>query len=122
MFEISIKGDIASAHHLREYEGKCKELHGHTWKIEVFLRGEKLDKLGMVTDFSLLKQKFKDFLKAIDHVNLNDLDHFKSVNPTAENIAKYIFDYFGQELRPLDLVISKVQVWESDMASAIYHG
>ncbi|MBZ0165689.1 MAG: 6-carboxytetrahydropterin synthase QueD [Candidatus Omnitrophica bacterium] len=120
MFELSVKGDIASAHLLRGYPGKCKDLHGHTWKIEVFLGADQLNELGMVQDFAILKKQFKDFLATLDHKYLNDLEYFQTVNPTAENIAKYIFDQFAPVVAPLAL--KRVQVWESDMASAIYYG
>jgi 6-pyruvoyltetrahydropterin/6-carboxytetrahydropterin synthase len=119
MFELTIKGDIASAHFLRGYPGKCKDMHGHTWKVEVFLSSSKLNEIGMVEDFAKLKKQFKDFLMILDHKCLNDLDYFKDVNPTAENIAKYIYTHFGKEVTPLKMV--KVQVWESDLASAIYY-
>jgi len=119
MFELTIKGDVASAHFLRGYPGKCKDMHGHTWKIEVFLAKEELNELGMVEDFAILKKEFKLFLERLDHKCLNDLEYFKNVNPTAENIAKYIYDEYKQEVLPLRLL--RVQVWESDMASAIYY-
>ena len=119
MFELSIKGDIASAHFLRGYEGKCKDLHGHTWKIEVVIKSEQLDKIGMVADFAVVKKQLKDFLTVIDHVCLNDLEYFKEVNPTTENIAKYIYRNFGQVIEPL--TVNRVQVWESDLASVTYY-
>ena len=119
MFELTIKGDIASAHFLRGYPGKCKDLHGHTWKVEVFLQKEQLNAIGMVEDFALLKKQFKAFLERLDHKCLNELDYFKEVNPTAENIAKYIYEEFQKETK--DLKVVKVQVWESDLASASYY-
>ena len=94
-------------------------MHGHTWKIEIFLGREDLDDLGMVEDFAILKKRFRDFLERIDHKCLNDLPDFKIVNPTAENLAKYIYDGFQEEIAPLDLL--RVRVWESDVASAIYY-
>lgn len=118
MYELSITGDIASAHFLRGYEGKCKDLHGHTWQIEVSLVSETLDSVGMVADFIDLKKKLKEFLVPIDHVCLNDLEYFKKENPTTENIAKYIYDHFGKEIAPLK--ISKVRVWESESSSVTY--
>ncbi len=119
MFEISIKGDIASAHFLRGYEGKCKNLHGHTWAIEVTILSQELDKIGMVADFLVLKKQLKDFLVPIDHVCLNDLPYFQKVNPTTENIAQYIYQNFGKVILPLK--IKKVQVWESDVSSVTYY-
>ena len=119
MFEICIKDHIASAHFLPGYDGMCKNLHGHTWKIEVFIVGEKLDNVGLLADFAVLKKKLKEFLSHIDHVCLNDLPYFKKNNPSTENIAKYIYEHFSREIHPLKL--SKVQVWESDLASVIYY-
>ena len=118
MFELCIRDEIASAHFLRGYPGKCKNIHGHTWKIEVFLQKENLDELGMIADFAILKQKLKEFLSVIDHVNLNELDAFKNTNPTAENIAKFIYDGFSEMIHPLH--IKKVHVWESARAYAGY--
>ena len=119
MFELSIKGDIASAHFLRGYEGKCRNLHGHTWKIEIVVMGDRLDEAGMIADFALLKKQLKGFLKTIDHVCLNDLPYFHEVNPTAENIAKYIYIRFGGVIEPLK--IKNVRVWESDTSSVTYY-
>lgn len=119
MFEISVKGDIASAHFIPGYEGLCKNLHGHTWKIEVVIQSEKLNSLGMVADFSMLKKKLKEFLMPLDHACLNDLPHFKNVLPTTENIAQYIYQGFTKTLAPLK--VKHVEVWESDTSSVIYY-
>lgn len=119
MFELSIKSHIAAAHYLRGYEGPCKELHGHTWKIEVTLQSETLNEIGLVVDFKDVKCKLEKFLKPLDHVCLNDLEFFKVNNPSTENIAKYIFENFGREVVPLK--IKQVQVWESDNASVTYY-
>lgn len=119
MFELSIQGDIASAHFLRGYEGKCRNLHGHTWKIEVVVVSGQLDGAGMIADFALLKKQLKGFLETIDHVCLNDLPYFQEVNPTAENIARYIYARFGGVIAPLK--IKKVRVWESDTSGVAYY-
>lgn len=119
MFEVSVKGDIASAHFLRGYEGRCKDLHGHTWKIEVVIVGEQLDCVGMLADFAVLKKELREFLVTIDHVCLNDLPYFKKHNPTTENIAKYVYQNFAAEIAPLK--IKRVRVWESDSSSVVYY-
>jgi len=119
MFELSVVGDIASAHFLPGYDGPCKDLHGHTWKIEVSLVSDTLDDIGMVIDFRVVKRKLKELLEPIDHVCLNDLDYFKENSPTTENIAKYVYDNFGKEVTPLKL--NKVRVWESDTSSVTYY-
>jgi 6-pyruvoyltetrahydropterin/6-carboxytetrahydropterin synthase len=119
MFELSVKGDIAAAHFLRGYQGKCRDLHGHTWKVEAFIVSDQLDTIGMIADFAILKKQLKEFLSTVDHVNLNDLPYFKEVNPTTENIAKYIYKNFSKVIHPLK--IQKVQVWESDSSSVVYY-
>lgn len=119
MYELTIRGDFASAHFIPGYEGKCRNLHGHTWRLEVTVESEKLDPLGMVVDFKVIKQQLKDFLMRIDHVCLNDLPYFKEHNPTTENLAKYIFDEFGKIVHPLK--VQKVRVWESDTSDVTYY-
>lgn len=119
LFELSIKGDFASAHFLRDYDGPCKDLHGHTWKVEVAVTSPKLNRIGLVVDFRLIKRQLKDFLMIIDHVNLNEIAYFKKVNPSTENLAKYIYREFGKVVRPFK--IKQVTVWESDAASVRYY-
>ena len=118
MFELCIGDKISSAHFLPGYEGRCKNIHGHTWKIEIFLRGKKLDDLGMIVDFAILKKQVKDFLEHIDHIHLNDLKYFQENSPTAENIAKYIYDNFSRIIAPV--ILEKVNVWESEQAYVSY--
>ena len=119
MFEIAIKADFAAAHRLHGYEGNCKDLHGHTWKVEVALISDRLDPIGMVMDFKILKMRLKEFLKGIDHVYLNDLLPFQKNNPTTEHLAKYIFDEFAKVCLPLR--IKKVRVWESETSDVTYY-
>ena len=119
MFELSVKGEIASAHYLKGYQGRCKDLHGHTWKVEIVIASERLDTIGMVADFAVLKKQLKDFLTGIDHVCLNDLPFFKEANPTTENIARYVYRHFGQVIAPLK--IKTVEVWESETAGVVYY-
>ena len=118
MYELSVKSDFASAHFLRGYEGKCKTLHGHTWKVELVIESDKLVKIGMVADFAVVKKQLRDFLEELDHVHLNDLPYFKEINPTTENLAKYIFDEFPKRYGLIRL--KRVTVWESDQASITY--
>ena len=119
MFELSIKGDFAAAHCLRGYEGSCKNLHGHTWKVEVAIESRQIDEIGMVVDFKVIKGKLKELLNRIDHVYLNDLPTFQDVNPTTENLARYIYKAFAPMCQPFQ--IKRVQVWESDSASVTYY-
>ncbi len=119
MFEVTVKDHIASAHQLHGYDGPCKNMHGHTWHVEVTVMGEELDAIGLLTDFKVLKGKLKEVLGPIDHACLNDLPAFKDINPSTENLARYIYREFFKVCSPLKL--KTVQVWESDTASVIYY-
>ena len=119
MFELAIKGDFASAHSLRGYQGPCEELHGHTWKVEVTFVSAQTNDIGLVVDFREIRGKLKEFLGRLDHGYLNDLDAFKTQNPSTENLAKFIFEEFSRMCHPYK--IKKVQVWESDHASVTYY-
>lgn len=136
MFEVRVEGSFSSAHRLREYKGKCEALHGHNWKVEVFIESQNLDKIGMVTDFKKIKKLLSEVLEKLDHAFLNDIAYFKKiqpvrkksiknklklsngVNPTSENIAKYIFDQLQAKDKKLNL--KKVTVWESDNSAASF--
>ncbi len=119
MFELKVKDHIASAHMLNGYDGPCAQLHGHTWKVEVVLIGDQLNNIGLLMDFKILKMKLKDVLKPLDHVNLNEHPAFKNVNPSTENLAKYIHAQLKSQVAPLQL--KSVEVFESDTASIIYY-
>lgn len=124
MFEMQVKGTFDAAHHLRGYEGKCSRVHGHTWTVALSVRGETLDELGMLVDFKALNQLLGETLAPLDHQDLNDLPPFRSINPTAEHIAKYLYDtlvhhpLFQQRAARL----CSVRVWESPHSSVCYHG
>src|SRR3989338_1026688 len=107
-YSIKVEADFSSAHNLREYRGKCEALHGHNWKVEVAASGEKLDKAGMLLDFRYLKMQLNKLLDKLDHKYLNKIPYFKKLNPTSENIAKYIYD----TLKPKVPNIKSVTVWE----------
>ena len=120
MFELSVRKEFAAAHRLREYRGKCEALHGHNWKVEVFVASAKLNKTGIVADFRDIKGHLAGILEGLDHAYLNELPYFKKYNPTSENIAKYIFDRLKPQALKLKVKLRKVTVWESDNAHASY--
>ena len=119
MFELTVRSDFSSAHFLRDYDGKCKNLHGHTWQVAVTVAGESLDKIGVMADFVGMKRHLQTILDQLDHACLNDLEYFKANNPTAENLARFIYLEYKRLVAPLRLV--KVQVWESDKADVVYY-
>jgi len=120
MYELKIISNFAAAHQLREYEGRCERLHGHNWKVEVCVRGDEPGNDGLLVDFSIIKEKTKKIIDELDHEFLNELKPFKTLNPSSENIARYIFESLSQELKSDIVTVSKVSVWESDTACASY--
>ena len=119
MYELSIKGDIAAAHFIPGHQGKCRNLHGHTWKIEITVSSGELNELGMVADFAVLKKELKGILDELDHTCLNEIDHFKETPPTTENIAQYVYQKFKGAVAPLN--VKRIRVWESDTSSVTYY-
>ena len=121
MFELIFQTHFAAAHNIRGYRGSCERLHGHNWKVEIALRAEELDALGMVVDFRDVKELAHDLLDNLDHSYLNELAPFKQANPTTENVAKWVFEELGKRLPP-HVKIHKVTAWESDTCGAAYMG
>ncbi len=121
MFELTIIVNFEAAHCLPEYPGKCNRLHGHNWKVEVTVQGAKLDRLGMLMDFGQLKQEVNNVITTLDHYYLNELEYFQAKNPTAENIAQYIFlELAKSPIFKQDIRIISVKVWESSHSAATY--
>lgn len=112
-----VEGTFDAAHQLIGYEGPCENLHGHTWKVQVMVSGDKLNKLGILVDFKELKALINPVLSKLDHKNLNDLSQFKKVNPSSENVASYIFGQldgkFGKTIK-----LNKITVYESPITCA----
>ncbi len=120
MFEVSVQETFAAAHFLRGYKGKCERLHGHNYRVEITVSGEKLDSIGMLHDFVEIKRELRKLLERVDHYNLNDIPPFdEAVNTTAENLAFYFWTEMQKALG--DAVnVSQVRVWETDTAVAAY--
>ncbi len=121
MYEIKIITQFAAAHRLEHFRGKCESLHGHNWKVEVFLRGPGLDKAGLLMDFGEVKAAAKELLEEIDHQYLNELPAFRDQNPSSENLARYLFARLGASLNREGLRVCRVSVWESDTSCASYY-
>lgn len=122
MYEITVTSHFSGAHRLRYLHGKCEELHGHNWKVEVSVVARRMGREGIVIDFGILKQKVERVLKTLDHSYLNELPHFSGVEPSSENIAKYIFDRLKTELKGQPGTLERVTAWESETSRAAYFG
>jgi len=121
LFEVSVRGKFSAAHRLRGYEGKCSRIHGHNWYVEVHLQSEKLSETGMVIDFGELKGILGEVLDKLDHRFINGTPPFDRINPTSENMARWIFQQLKARISDLEGVrISKVIVQESEGVTASY--
>jgi len=123
MFELEVRGTFDAAHQVNGYPGKCARLHGHSWTVEACVAGSQLNELGILVDFSELNHLLKEILSQLDHQNLNELPMFRDTNPTAENIAKYVYDQLAasQLLAQSEASLDSVCVWESAHSCVRYH-
>jgi 6-pyruvoyltetrahydropterin/6-carboxytetrahydropterin synthase len=124
MYEVTVEAGFSSGHYLRNYKGKCENPHGHNYKVEVTLRGEVLDKAGLLLDFKDLKQVMRPVVDRLDHQMLNDLDPFTEINPSAENLARYFFDETNRQLDEMTAGRVRVKdctIYETDTTSAKYY-
>ncbi len=122
MYEVSVDDTFAAAHNLRDYYGKCEDLHGHNFKVRVTMAGEKLDATGLLYDFVHLKHVIQGVIRSLDHKYLNELPPFDKVNPSAENLARHICDEASRQLHNVanGAGISSVTVWETETSAATY--
>ncbi len=119
-YTLKIITEFASAHSLRDYPGECRRLHGHNWKVEIEITARKLDKLGMVIDFKNVKAAAKEVTGMLDHRYLNDIEPFDNINPTAENIAAFLFKELAKKLNDKTIKVKAITLWETERASVHY--
>ena len=122
MYQARVEAEFSAAHFLSHYHGKCERLHGHNYRVRLWVRGDKLDEGGMLVDFTLLKKALNEVLALLDHSNLNDMDDFQN-DPSAERIAKFIFDRVKDKLPELGVLSSllyAVDVYENPRCMARY--
>jgi len=120
MYELKIITQFAAAHQIRGIEGGCERLHGHNWKVEVFVSGDKLDENGLLIDFREIKDKTEALMEELDHKFLNELEPFITLNPSSENVSRHVYEVLSRQLNTDAIRISKITVWESDSACASY--
>jgi len=116
MWEIKVEKHFAAAHHLLNYEGDCENQHGHNWKVEVYVRGNELDKSNILVDFKVLKKQLDSILDLLDHKDLNGLEFFKDKSPSSELISRFIY----HKMKELNILVHKVSVWETPTSCATY--
>ena len=112
MYDLTIEREFSAAHRLRGYQGQCAHLHGHNYRVQVTVRGDKLDEVGMTLDFSDLGDICEAVLSDLDHANLNEVPPFDEMNPTSENLARYVYEQIAARL-PAQVRMRAVTVYES---------
>jgi 6-pyruvoyltetrahydropterin/6-carboxytetrahydropterin synthase len=120
MFEVSVEQTFAAGHALRNYHGKCENVHGHNYKVRVTVAGERLDETGLLVDFVEIKRLMSAAIDYLDHRFINDLAPFDEINPSAENIAKYFYDRVSGGIGANGVRVAEVKIWETDTSSAVY--
>ena len=127
MFEVTVEQTFAAGHSLREYKGKCENVHGHNYRVQVTVEGEKLNRIGLLVDFVDLKRAVRQVIEKLDHQFINDVEPFTTVNPSAENLAKYFYDEVSRALNieasnfnDAPVRIAQIKIWETDTSIAIY--
>jgi 6-pyruvoyltetrahydropterin/6-carboxytetrahydropterin synthase len=124
MYEVTVQDTFAAGHYLRNYKGKCENPHGHNYRVRVTLQGKELDKAGLLLDFKDLKSVMKNTVDYLDHKMINDIEPFTTVNPSAENLAKYFYDQTNQNLKSVTdgrVNVKQVTIWETDTSIATYY-
>jgi 6-pyruvoyltetrahydropterin/6-carboxytetrahydropterin synthase len=120
MYEVTIIKSFSAAHLLAQIGGKCEELHGHNFRVEVTLAAPDLNKSGLLIDFRVVKKWLNEILDQMDHKHLNELPCFAGINPSAENIAKYIYNQMKPKAKESQVLIVRIKVWESENAAVAY--
>jgi len=121
VFEVSAQQTFAAGHALRNYHGKCENVHGHNYRVQVTVEGESLDETGLLVDFVELKRLMSQVIERLDHRFINDISPFDVLNPSAENLAKYFWDEISRDLKgDVPVRVSEVRVWETDTSIAVY--
>lgn len=121
MFELRVVTRFAAAHRLAMVGEKCENLHGHNWKIEVYVQGASLDEGGVLVDFGVIKGHVRDLMQSLDHKFLNELDFFQDgTPPSSENIARFVADQLTERITRPGIRVSRVTAWESEDAAATY--
>ena len=124
MYQVTVEAGFSSGHYLRNYHGRCENPHGHNYKVRITLAGEALDQTGLLLDFKQLKQVMRPVIDRIDHQMLNDLEPFTTINPSAENIARYFYDETNQQLANMTegrVRVKDCTIWETDTTTATYY-
>lgn len=119
-YSLKVVSDFASAHTLRNYPGACSRMHGHNWKVEAEVEASKLNDIGMAVDFKVIRKAVKALTDKLDHYYLNEVPPFDEINPTAENIAAYLYRGLSDVLNNEHIRVQAITLWETERACVRY--
>jgi len=119
VYTLTVRDHFDAAHSLRGYDGECQRLHGHTWDVEVSVEGTELDGIGILYDFKSLKDDLRTVLDSYDHRHLDEVPPFDTMNATAENLARVVYERLSASITG-PVSITEVAVWESPIARLVY--
>lgn len=119
-YTLKVVSDFASAHTLRDYPGACSRMHGHNWKVEAEVEANALDKAGMGVDFKVIRVAVRELTDQLDHRYLNEVEPFDQINPTAENIAGFLYQGLSKAINSEDIRVKAITLWETERACARY--
>ena len=120
MYQLFVEEHFDAAHYLRNYHGKCENLHGHRFKVVVCLEATKLGESGLAYDFTQIKHHLREAIAQFDHSCLNDIPPFdKTINPS-ETIAATIYNQRINFFSKSPAKLARTEVWESPTSGAAY--
>jgi len=120
MYELTVDTHFDAAHCLKGYDGECARVHGHTWLVSVTVKAGELDELGLSIDFKDISAVLKDAVGKFDHQMLNELEEFREMNPTSENLARFFYNLLSEKLNKRNVSVLSVTVGESDSKRVMY--
>jgi 6-pyruvoyltetrahydropterin/6-carboxytetrahydropterin synthase len=120
VYEVIVEQPFSAAHYLKDYPGKCANIHGHNYKVQITIAGESLDQLGMLVEFEVIKKALAPWIDKFDHGFLNEIPPFDKVNPTAEALAKFFYDEVEKAIPTGGARVTYVRIWETEKCSAGY--
>ncbi|HEC25163.1 MAG TPA: 6-carboxytetrahydropterin synthase QueD [bacterium] len=124
MYELKVTSGFSSAHALKGYNGKCENIHGHNWQVELITVSDMLNDIGLVIDFKLLKKYLNEIMEMLDHKFINEIDFLNGLNPSAENIARLIYEEFEKKIKVgkyVNISVKRINVYETASSMASYY-
>ena len=120
MYEVMVEIHFSASHQIKGYEGNCAKMHGHNWKVRVYVRSNELDELGLVIDFRILKKMLLEVIAPLDHSLINEHPDFTDSNPSSENLASWIYKKMKEKLVSRRCWLHAVEIFESETSGLYY--